>query len=485
MCRCLLLCAVACLVSLGEPTLGARPGGSIPSPAQLQQAGLRQAWSTHVELDRSRSRVTDVDLQIVGLDSYEQYEQTAYEIHEIEYDGGIRRIAEYDLDATGRPLGRAEALRLAEKAVIQLEARGRKPQLKTRRVPPVSLYVQSSNGTLHVIDAENGKTLWAVTVGRPQYPTLRPAANDRFVALINGSRLHLLDRTTGETVWHRDLVGSPAFGPAMWRDMVFVPAFDGQIEGYWLPTPEDSKEGQPPWIYNSSGRITGPPTVTSQTLSWATDAGHMYVTDLSELKTRFRLDAAGPILGSTAALPPSTLIVASTDGYIFSVDEVTGAFNWDFSSGEAIRQAPVAVGESVFAVTDHQNLYCLAAQDGAEKWFVPHVRDILTVTQDRLLVSDRLGQIVVLDLQTGGKLASVPAAGLDVRVANAKTDRLYLGTRDGLLVCLETIGSEWPLIHLPLPQAPQETPADSAARATSADPRRNQRARPGPERAAG
>jgi outer membrane protein assembly factor BamB len=307
-------------------------------------------------------------------------------------------------------------------------------------------------------------------VGRPQYPTLRPAANDRFVTLINGSRLHLLSRLTGETVWDRDLLGNPAYGPAMGPDMVFVPAFDGQIEGYWLPTDEDSKEGEPPWVYSSAGRITGPPTVTTRTVSWVTDAGQMYITELLELKTRFRLDTAGPILGSTAALPPSTLIVASTDGYVFSVDEVTGAFNWDFSSGEAIRQSPVAVGDSVFAVTDQENLYCLAAQDGSQKWLVSHITGILTATQDRLYVSDRLGQIVALDLKTGGKLASVPAAGLDVRVVNAKTDRLYVGTRDGLLVCLETIGSEWPLIHFPLPEPSQETPAE--ADATGQPPRK-------------
>ena len=48
-------------------------------------------------------------------------------------------------------------------------------------------------------------------------------------------------------------------------------------------------------------------------------------------------------------------------------------------------------------------------------------------------------------------------------LVNAKTDRLYLGTRDGMLMCLETIGSEWPLIHLPLPEEPQETPDDAQA----------------------
>ena len=197
------------------------------------------------------------------------------------------------------------------------------------------------------------------------------------------------------------------------------------------------------------------------TVSWPTEAGQMYVADLAGPTTRFRLDTAGPIQGSTVALPPSTLFVTSTDGYVFSVDETSGAFNWDFSSGEIIREAPVAIGQSVFAVTDNHNLYCLSAQDGSEIWTAPNVRGILGATQHRLYVSDNLGQIAALDLQSGGRLASLPTRGLDVRLANAQTDRLYLGSRDGLLVCLRPIGTELPGLHLPLPQPP-EKPADEA-----------------------
>ncbi len=407
-------------------------------------------------MDRSRARVGDIELQVLGLSDYETFDQTACEIYEVEYEGGIRRFAEFDLDLSGRPIGAEEAHRLAEKAVIQLEARGLKPQMKLRRVPAIALYIQSSNGTLHAIDAENGRTLWAVSVGRPQSPSLRPSANDHYVAVVNGSQLHLLRRTNGETVWQRDLASNPAFGPAMAREMVFVPGLNGEIEGYWLPTAEDSNAGRPPWVYRSAGRITSLPTVTATTVSWPTSVGQMYVAQTVDPQVRFRLDTGGPIQGSSVALPPSTLFVASTDGYIFSVDETTGDFHWDFSSGEAIRQTPVAIGDLVFALTEHHNLHCLSAEDGTEQWFASHVRGILGASEHQLYVSGRLGEIAALDLKTGGELGSFPAAGLDVRVVNGQTDRFYLGTRDGLLICLKTIGSDWPLVHLPLPQPPTE-----------------------------
>jgi hypothetical protein len=157
------------------------------------------------------------------------------------------------------------------------------------------------------------------------------------------------------------------------------------------------------------------------------------------------------------------LFVASTDGYVFSVDEVTGEFRWDFSSGEAIRQAPVAIGDSVYAVTDHDNLYCLSVADGAENWFAAHVRGILGASQDYLYVSGRLGELAVLDRKTGGRLSALPAMGLNTRLINAQTDRLFLGTREGLLLCLKPIGSDWPIVHVPLPQPPEQTPSDGTA----------------------
>ena len=121
------------LLSLPTPVVRAQWNTVLPAPVMLRQAGLTQAWSTHVELDRSRARVSGITQYVVGLNDYATYERTAREIYEVEYEGGMRRFAEFDLDASGRPLGRAEAMRLAEKAVIQLDARGLNPQLKTRR----------------------------------------------------------------------------------------------------------------------------------------------------------------------------------------------------------------------------------------------------------------------------------------------------------------------------------------------------------------
>src|SRR5258708_238229 len=77
------------------------------------------------------------------------------------------------------------------------------------------LCVQTDQAKIHALDAETGRTLWAVQVGRRGYPTQAPAANSRYIALVNGSTLFVLDRETGKQKWMRQMRGSPGAGPAL------------------------------------------------------------------------------------------------------------------------------------------------------------------------------------------------------------------------------------------------------------------------------
>ena len=96
------------------------------------------------------------------------------------------------------------------------------------------LFVQTDLGMLHAIDAETGRTRWAVQVGNRRYPSLPPAANDQYVAVINGSTLYVLNRETGRGVKSHRLGGGPGAGPALSKDRVYAPLINGRIEGFQL-----------------------------------------------------------------------------------------------------------------------------------------------------------------------------------------------------------------------------------------------------------
>ena len=62
--------------------------------------------------------------------------------------------------------------------------------------------------------------------------TSEAAANEEYVAVVNGSMLYVLDRVGGSVRWQRRLRGAPGAGPALSETQVFVPMIDGMVEAY-------------------------------------------------------------------------------------------------------------------------------------------------------------------------------------------------------------------------------------------------------------
>ena len=449
-----------------------------PAPAYAQLAplyfdastyarlGLEEAWSTQVQMDTRHSQVAGMLLHVVGLDAFDKLQGTSQSVFEVEYDGHVRRFGEYDLDTTGSPLGRAEAERLAEKLVIKLKARGIEAKSSVRQVPLVLMYVQSNRGLLHAINAETGATLWAVNVGSARHPALRPAANDDYVAAVTGSRLFLLNRRTGETVWDRDLGHNPTLGATMSATHVFVPSIRGRIEAYQLPNDESEHTITPPWVYHSGSRIASLPLVTARTISWSTVNGQVFVASLQGPKVLYRHQTGAPVWGQATFLPPNYLLMASNDGYVSAVDEMDGEIKWSFSTGADIDTSPLVSGDRVYAVTRTGQLYCIGSELGEERWTSPGVKRILAVGRNRVFVQDTQSRIVAIDGASGGRLGAMSSGAYDRPFSNGITDRVYLTSNDGSLLCLREPGESFPAIARPLPLSPEAEAAAAAAAAT-------------------
>src|SRR5579871_6549572 len=61
--------------------------------------------------------------------------------------------------------------------------------------------VQSKTGLVSVLDNANGRRLWSVQVGLPNEMHLTPATNERLVLVIAGTKMHGLDKRTGNVAW--------------------------------------------------------------------------------------------------------------------------------------------------------------------------------------------------------------------------------------------------------------------------------------------
>lgn len=394
---------------------------------------------------------------------------------------------------------------------------------------PDTLFVQTNQAVMHAINAETGQTLWASQVGRRGHLSLRPGVNENFVAVVNGSYLYILNRASGNLLWKAELESAPGAGAALSERRVYVPMVNGLVVSYLLEpmkdpleelglvrdlndlTPEEQEEQEeerrksirisqeyaPPLACRSYGRALVQPFVTRQTedeeyVSWPTDRGFLFVGYVARRENhftmRYRLATEAGIAAQPTYLPANpniatdtgVIFAASRDGYVHAVAERSGDPLWRFSAAEPILEPPVVVNENVYVVTQPGGMYCLDARTGAEKWWAYQVAQFIAASNDRLYVADKLNRIAVLRVESGARLDTIAVRGMDIKLLNSQTDRVYLASDRGLLQCLHELELSEPLRHNlpPEPVAeeagaeeePADTPAAEEAPAGGADP---------------
>jgi outer membrane protein assembly factor BamB len=304
-------------------------------------------------------------------------------------------------------------------------------------------------GMIQLMDANTGQTVWTSDVGNPNYPSLGPAANDEFVALVNGSTLYLLDRHSGQLVNQFRLGGAPGAGPALGKEYVYAPLLSGRVEGYPL---HDAKVA--PWFYQSYGRAMVRPLATPDSIVWGTDAGILCVGRIHAAGVRFRVEAGASFDASQAYRAPMIYAV-TRDGELLAVDERSGAVRWRYLTGFPTDRAPAAVGDRVYVASEEPELHCLDAATGLAHWEAAGISQFAAAGKSHVYGIDQYGALTEVDAATGALTGRIQSGETMTGLVNDQTDRLYLITGHGLVQCLHEIGVTEPLRYGPVP-APAE-----------------------------
>jgi len=404
------------------------------SQVEANRVSLQRVWFTRARVDPARGRIAHVTQHVSST--------RANTFHVVTYDGGKLNFSEQDLDRFGNPLGKEGARRLADRNLEDLKRLNLNPKLSTQTIPEISLYIMTDLGMVHAIDAETGRTRWTTPVGNPNSHNEAPGANDDYVAVVNGSTIFVLNQSNGKIVWRRQARGAPGAGPAVTDQAVFVPMLNGAVESYQLTDYRRS-----PRILKSHGRAIVQPIYTGLNVAWPTDRGHLNVAEERRGRMRFRVETNNSILAQATKLSPGRILTVSSDGYLYCIDEMSGDILWRFSSGEPISTAPIVGGDAIYLVTDDRTLYCVSPVRGQLQWSTPGVRGFLAASEKRLYCSSTTGRLLVISAATGSRLGSLSAEALDLRVLNHQTDRIFLGSRHGVIQCLREVQQEWPHIH--------------------------------------
>jgi outer membrane protein assembly factor BamB len=363
-------------------------------------------------------------------------------------------------------LARRHGLTRVWAAQLQLDpGRGRLTDLTIHEGLVVASMEQ---GFIQAIDAETGRTLWKTKIGRRELVNGPVGSSPKYIAACNGSTLYILDRKDGRELMARKLEGAPGAAPVMTDERVYVPTINGAIESYKLDFKNPHLRAT---TYRSESVIEEAPLLAGKNVIWATHKGWVYSAAEETLKANFKFRTRGMITAGLSYRPP-LIFAASADGYVYAIDEKDGRRRWQFSTGFPVRNTPVAIGDSIYAIPELNGMFCLAAENGAERWFSRDVAQFVAASATRLYTADEAGQMQILDARSGAHIDMLPTQTLPIKVHNVQTDRIYLATTKGMLQCLREIQQVRPLNHIfaPAVAPPEAKPGKAAEPTEGAEP---------------
>jgi outer membrane protein assembly factor BamB len=347
-----------------------------------------------------------------------------------------------------------------------------------------SLYVQSSGGIITAFDSETGQKRWAVQLGRHNLPSQACVSNDDKVLAIVGTTLYALDKISGELLWKLRLPNSASTSPAVDNQRLYYGTLDGSVYAYDLKKIEELHNDSllPQWTnlallwrYKAADEITTQPISNELTLNFASRDNSLYALNASDRKLQWQFETDQPV-SAPLGHSPGFVYLASEDFNVFCIKQDTGSVRWQFVAGLPIRREVRIIDNNCYVFPHLGGVFCISKISGERRWKKPYMEDFIGATKNLVFLTDNLGQVAILASQDGAPIGSLPLKDFPIRYGNELTDRLYMATKSGLIVCLREQNKEFPTYHMfperqpILPEFASDDPAaDEAGDTTAAD----------------
>ena len=329
-------------------------------------------------------------------------------------------------------------------------------------VGPGTVAVGLSSGEVLAVEPGADERRWRASVGAT--PEFAPAVGDGLVYAGAGSDLVALDAGDGSRAWSVGTDHPVAAPPVTTADGVCFCTLNpdaepdrtgGSPSGDGTPTPtgEDAR-----W-FEARAVALSPEDGTERwraerTEGYSFTSGPPESLPLAAVEGRVLLGTGGRLHAYDAAtgergwsVDADPVVPAVSDGVLSTgsvgVDPADGSVVWHFRTGDGVNAAPAIVGNTVYAGSDDDHLYALAANTGEVDWAVPTddmVRASPAVGDDAVYVGTMNGSLYAFDrtdgterwrTSVGGQVQSPALADGTVYVGNFSNTLFALDAADG------------------------------------------------------
>ncbi len=323
-------------------------------------------------------------------------------------------------------------------------------------VDETHLFLQATSGVISAFDTDTGRYLWTKQVGLTDQAINPATSNDELLFVVNGTQLFGIDKNTGHTEWKLGMPGMPATSPVADDTQIYVGLIDGSLYAFDLKKIRELySEGKLPqfsevavvWRYRTSKTIAVPAVTGKDVVAFASRNGSLYSVMKKDRKLSFQFETDSP-LSAPVVHYHGSLLLATQDSDFYSMDMRSGKLSWKFTAGVVIHKAPVLIDSEVYLFPDRGNMYKLSADTGRPYWSVPRMIDFLAASTARVYVTDKHNNFSILSRENGELLGMFPLGQFTKHLANDHSDRIYLATESGLLMCLHEQRSEFARFHM-------------------------------------
>jgi outer membrane protein assembly factor BamB len=315
------------------------------------------------------------------------------------------------------------------------------------------MYVGSSDGFLYALDAQSGAERWKFDAHSPVLSTPAVAAGLVFFGARDGG-LAALDAAMGKQVWaHKAGADAPlAWGhesgdfytssPTVSGDKILYGGGDGFL--YALRR----ADGRELWKLKTGGRIRSTPAVEGGTVFVGSFDGCLYAVELDSGKLKWRYETEGAKLNSgdfgydrrsiqsSPSVADGAVFFGARDGFLYAVEESTGALRWRFDHKISwVNVSPSVADGMVYAgSSDARFVQAVNARTGSEVWRMKTdslIWSSPSVAGGMLYTGDWAGNLYAVDRASGREAWRYRGQGRILTSPVVEGGRLYFGGDDG------------------------------------------------------
>lgn len=275
------------------------------------------------------------------------------------------------------------------------------------------VYVGGYNGRISAFNADSGALRWVY----PREGNLEPIVGGLIVALgrvyfgCSDGKVYALDAPTGDKIWDFPTGNKVWATPTIDGNTLFIGSFDKKL--YAIDATTGKGKWENPFETQEQGAIVSTPLVYNNAVYFGSFDRYFYAVDATDGHLRWRSEVeAGRLFWAKPIIYNGTVYAPCLDGKVYILSAETGHEVADaIDLGSPISSSPVLIDDAVIVATEAGKVYSLDTKTNESKLLAELKQKILAP----LFASD--GTVYVhtqehetlyaLDAQTGAQQWSV------------------------------------------------------------------------------